>query len=217
MKGLIVLGMVGMLCLSGCAAQTNTQKGAGYGAAGGALAGALIGQAIGKNTKSTLVGAAIGAAVGGGSGAAVGHMMDKQEQQMREQLAASEAAAVEREGNLLSVIFKGDVTFDTNSARIRAGLYNELDRVASVVNQYPQTVIRVEGHTDSTGSESYNMDLSRRRAEAVRSHLGQRGVAGSRMEVVGYGESSPIASNASEAGRMRNRRVEIKIAPTANN
>jgi len=208
--------MAGMLFLAGCAPQTKTQAGAAYGTAGGAAAGALLGQAIGRNTKSTLVGAAIGAAVGGLSGAGVGHMMDQQEQQMREALAASNAAAVQREGDLLSVILKGDVTFDTNSAMIRPGLYSEMDRIASVLVQYPETVIRIEGYTDSTGSESYNLDLSRRRAEAVRNLLIQRGVASSRMEVLAMGEANPIATNSTEAGRMQNRRVEIKIAPTTN-
>lgn len=214
MKRLIIFGIAGTLCLSGCVPQTKTQAGATYGTAGGAVAGALIGQAAGRDTESTLIGAAIGAAVGGLSGAGIGHMMDKQEQQMREALAASNAAAVKREGNLLSVVLRGDVTFDSNSAVVRPGLYDELNRIAKVLVQYPQTVIRVEGHTDSTGSESYNWDLSRRRAESVRNLLVQRGVSSSRMEVVAFGESSPIATNATEAGRQRNRRVEIKIAPT---
>jgi outer membrane protein OmpA-like peptidoglycan-associated protein len=120
---------------------------------------------------------------------------------------------VSREGNLLAVTFKGDVTFDTNSAEIRPGLYSEIDRVSGVLNQYPETFIRVEGHTDSVGSDANNMTLSQRRASAVRDLLVQRGVAESRMEVVGYGESVPVATNDTEAGRQRNRRVEMKIVP----
>jgi outer membrane protein OmpA-like peptidoglycan-associated protein len=205
-----------LLFLAGCAApqtQTKTTKGGLYGAAGGAAAGALIGQVIGRSTSGTLIGAAIGAAVGGAGGAAVGKMMDNQERDMRNVLATSDAAAVSREGNLLAVTFKGDVTFDTNSAEVRPGLYSEINRVAGVMTQYPETLIRVEGHTDSVGADAYNMDLSTRRANAVKTLLVQRGVADSRIEVVGYGETMPIATNDTEAGRQKNRRVEIKIAP----
>ncbi len=205
-----------LLFLAGCAApqtQTKTTKGGLYGAAGGAAAGALIGQVIGRSTSGTLIGAAIGAAVGGAGGAAVGKMMDNQEKDMRNALATSDAAAVSREGNLLAVTFKGDVTFDTNSAEVRPGLYSEINRVAGVMTQYPETLIRVEGHTDSVGADAYNMDLSTRRANAVKTLLVQRGVADSRIEVVGYGETMPIATNDTEAGRHKNRRVEIKIAP----
>jgi len=205
-----------VLLLTGCAApetQTKAQKGATYGAAGGAVAGAVVGQAIGHSTPSTLIGAAIGAAVGGLGGYGVGKMMDDQERDMRKAMASSEAAAVTREGNLLAVTFKGDVTFDTNSTVVRPGLQSEINRVAGVLNQYPNTLVRVEGHTDSRSSDQYNMDLSIRRANAVRTLLVQRGIAESRIDAVGYGETMPVATNDTEAGRQRNRRVEIKIAP----
>jgi len=140
-------------------------------------------------------------------------MMDNQEKDMRGALASSDAAAVSREGDLLAVTFKGDVTFDTNSAALRPGLYSEIDRVAGVLTKYPDTLIRVEGHTDSVGSETYNMDLSIRRATAVKNLLVQRGVAENRIEVIGFGKTMPVATNDTEAGRMKNRRVEIKIAP----
>jgi len=212
-KSIIWIFLVSLV-LSGCAApQTKTQKGAVYGAAGGAAAGAIVGQVIGRDTKGTLIGTAIGAAVGGLGGAGVGRMMDNQERDMRDVLASSEAAAVSREGNLLAVTFKGDVTFDTNSTVVRPGLQSEITRVATVMNQYPNTLVRVEGHTDSTGSDDYNMDLSNRRAAAVRNLLTSRGVDDSRIDVVGYGESMPVATNDTEAGRQKNRRVEIKIAP----
>lgn len=193
--------------------QTNTGKGTLYGSAGGAAAGAVLGQAIGHDTESTLWGAAIGAAVGGLAGAGVGKMMDNQEQEMRQALANSEAASVRREGNLLAVTFKSDLSFDFDSATIRPGLYAEIDRVANIMRNYPQTLIRVEGHTDSSGSEEYNLDLSERRAMAVRRLLVERGVLRDRIEIVGYGESLPIASNDSDSGRQLNRRVEIKIVP----
>lgn len=208
--GLLIFGFF----LVGCAApQTKTQKGAAYGAAGGAAAGAIIGQVIGGDTEGTLWGAAIGAAVGGLGGAGIGKMMDNQEKEMRETLAASEAAAIRREGNLLAVTFKGDVTFDTNSTVVKPGLHNEIDRVAGVLTRYPETLIRVEGHTDSVGTEKYNQDLSLRRANSVKDLLVQRGVHITRIQPVGFGETMPVATNATEAGRQLNRRVEIKIAP----
>lgn len=206
--------MVFLLLLTSCMPQTKTGQGGLYGAAGGAAAGAAIGQAVGRDTEGTLWGAAIGAALGGAAGAGVGRMMDNQERDMRQALAASEAASVRREGNLLSIMFKSDMTFDVDSATVRPGLYPEIDRVAGVIRQYPQTLIRVEGHTDSTGPEEYNMGLSRRRAQAVADLLVQRGVDMSRIQLLGYGESSPVASNATESGRRMNRRVEIKVAPS---
>ena len=205
-----------ILLLAGCAetgTMTKSQKGGLLGAGGGAAAGAILGQVITHDTKGTLIGAAIGAALGGAGGYGVGKMMDNQERDMREALATSEAASVEREGNLLAVTFKGDVTFDTNSTEVRKGLYSEINRVAGVLNQYPDTLIRVEGHTDSVGSDKYNMDLSQRRANAVKTLLVQRGVAAGRIEVIGYGKTMPVATNKTEAGRQMNRRVEIKIAP----
>jgi outer membrane protein OmpA-like peptidoglycan-associated protein len=213
-NGFIIVNLICFIILTACAPQNKTQKGALYGAGGGALAGALVGQLIGGNTESTLIGTAIGAAVGGAAGAGVGNMMDNQERDMRQALATSEAAAVRREGNLLAISLKGDVTFDTDSAIVRPGLYTEIDRIANVLGQYPQTVIRVEGHTDSTGSEDYNMSLSSRRAESVKNLLLQRGLASTRVETMAFGESSPIASNDIEAGRMQNRRVEIIVAPS---
>lgn len=215
-KKIFGLWLCVILVLAGCAetqTMTKGQKGGLIGAAGGALAGAALGQAIGHDTRSTVIGAAIGAAVGGGGGYAVGKMMDKQEQDMRKALENSQAADVSREGNLLSVNFKGDVTFATNSAEVKPSLYAEINRIAGILNQYPETVIRVEGHTDSIGSDDYNMALSKRRAESVKTLLVQRGVAESRIEVVGYGKTMPVASNETEAGRKKNRRVEIKIAP----
>ncbi len=213
LKKLVLISVTTLFMLTSCAMTNKTQKGAAYGAGGGAIAGALIGQLIGKDTEGTLIGAAIGAAVGGAAGAGVGRMMDNQERDMRQALADSEAAAIRREGNLLAVTLKGDISFDHNSAAVRPGLYSEIDRIANVMLQYPDTVIRVEGHTDSTGSEEYNLDLSARRAVAVKNLISQKGVSSSRLETVTYGETRPIATNETEAGRQMNRRVEIKIAP----
>ena len=213
MKKIIYTLLTLFFLISGCALQTNTEKGATYGAAGGAVAGAILGQAIGGDTEATLWGTAIGAALGGTTGAGVGRMMDNQEREMREALAASEAAAVRREGNLLTIALKGDLTFSTDSTIVKPGLHKELDRIASVMVQYPQTLIRVEGHTDSVGSDIYNQDLSERRAGNVRNLLVMRGIEFNRLEVIGYGEAMPVATNSTESGRQMNRRVEIKIAP----
>ncbi len=214
MKKIILLSVITLFVFTSCATSNKTQKGAAYGAGGGAIAGAIIGQLIGRDGKSTLIGAAIGAAAGGAAGAGVGRMMDNQERDMRQALADSEAAAVRREGNLLAITLKGDISFDHNSSVVRPGLYSEIDRIANVMLQYPDTVIRVEGHTDSTGSEQYNLDLSARRAVAVKDLISQKNISPSRLETITFGESRPIATNETEAGRQINRRVEIKIAPT---
>ncbi len=213
MKKLAMISIAALFLFTSCATSNKTQKGAAVGAGGGAIAGAIIGQIIGGDTKGTLIGTAIGAAVGGAAGAGVGRMMDNQERDMRQALAESEAAAVRREGNLLAITLKGDITFDHNSASVRPGLYSEIDRIGNVMLQYPDTVIRVEGHTDSTGSEDYNLELSARRAVAVKNLIVQKGIGQHRIETITFGESSPIATNSTEAGRRLNRRVEIKIAP----
>ena len=211
---LMLSSLVTALTLSGCAApQTQTQKGAAYGTGIGAAAGAGLGQVIGGDTESTLIGAGIGAAVGGLAGGAIGRYMDNQEQAMRQQLAGVEGASIQRNANLLAVNFKSDLLFDTNSSVLKTGGYNEINRVARVLNEYPQTTIRIAGHTDSTGSESYNQQLSERRAESVKQALASQGVNPARMNAVGFGESQPIADNSTEAGRQLNRRVTITIAP----
>ncbi|MDW7708848.1 MAG: OmpA family protein [Deferrisomatales bacterium] len=203
-----------LLGLSGCAGmETKTGQGAAVGTAAGAAVGAGLGQAIGRDTKSTLIGAAIGAAAGGLTGAAVGSYMDRQEEAMRQALAESEAASVRRELDVLSVTFKGDVSFDVNSAALKPGAQDEVARVARVLNQYLQTTLLVAGHTDSTGAEEYNQRLSERRADSVKNALVGHGVAPGRVTTVGYGPSRPIADNATPEGRQLNRRVEIRIEP----
>lgn len=213
---IIVIVLILSAGMWGCAGQgEKTRKGAGYGAAGGALIGAGLGQAIGRNTEGTLAGAAIGAAVGGAAGASVGKMMDRQEEEYRRALAASEASQVRREGNIIAITLKGDIVFDTDSAQVNPGLLSEIDRIADIMIQYPETRIRVEGHTDSRGSEEYNMELSRRRADAVKDLLVKRGVNPVRITIVPLGESLPRATNDTPAGRMLNRRVEIKVEPSS--
>ena len=214
MRKWIVLLLAGALTLSGCIQpQNRTQQGAMIGTGIGAAAGAGLGQAIGRDTKATLIGAGIGALVGGMAGGSVGRYMDQQEASMRQQLAGVESASIQREANILAVTFQSDVFFDTNSAALKAGAYDEISRVARVLQQYPQTSIQVAGYTDSTGSESYNHQLSERRAMAVKNALSGQGVAVGRMRTVGYGESSPVADNSTPAGRQMNRRVKVTIIP----
>ncbi|WP_028583194.1 OmpA family protein [Desulfogranum mediterraneum] len=195
--------------LTACAGlDTNQKQGTAIGAGVGAGVGAILGQAIGKNTDSTLIGASVGALVGGAAGNQMGLYMDRQEQELRSVMARSEAASIRRSQDVLIATFKGETFFAHDSARLLPGGQNEVARVASVLNKYPQTQIEVGGHTDSTGSEQYNQQLSRRRAEAVKNGLVQQGVAPARIIAVGYGESRPISSS-----HAMNRRVEMVIIP----
>jgi outer membrane protein OmpA-like peptidoglycan-associated protein len=199
---------------AGCAQpMTKTQQGAVYGTAIGAAVGAGLGQAIGGDTGGTLLGAGIGAVVGGVAGAGIGNYMEKQEAALQQQFAASEAASIRRDANVLAVTFKSDVLFDSGSTALKPGAYQEINRVAQVLVQYPETRIMVAGHTDGDGSETMNQDLSERRAENVRNALIGQGVSPSRIRTAGFGETQPIADNSTEAGKQLNRRVIITIVP----
>lgn len=210
----IALGLIAALAVTSCAAPRNrTEQGALVGTGVGAATGAVLGQAIGRNTQSTLIGAAAGALVGGVAGGMIGSYMDRQEQEMRQALAATEAANIQRTQDVLAVTFKSDVLFDFDSSTLKPGASSELDRVAQVLNRYPETRITVEGHTDAIGSLQYNQQLSERRALSVKEALVSRGVHPARISTMGYGETRPIASNDSEAGRQLNRRVTILITP----
>jgi outer membrane protein OmpA-like peptidoglycan-associated protein len=222
MKKLIIIAALFALTVSGCA--TKAQTGALVGTGVGAAVGAGLGQAIGRSTSATLIGAAAGAVAGGLVGTAIGNYMDKQEADMRQALANAEAASIQREHQVLeeagrrdvevlTVTFKSDFLFAVNSSTLLAGAYDEINRVADVLNRYPQTNIVISGHTDSTGSEQYNQRLSERRADSVKNALVGMGVDPYRMTTVGFGKSKPIASNANESGRQLNRRVELRIIP----
>lgn len=202
------------LVVAGCAQpMTKTQKGAAYGTAIGAAAGAGLGQAIGGDTKGTLIGAGIGAAVGGLAGAGIGRYMENQEAALQQNFAASESASIRRDADVLRVTFKSDVLFDSGSAALKPGAYQEIDRVSQVLTQYPETRIMVAGHTDSDGSEAFNQDLSIKRAEAVRNALVSQGVSPARITTMGFGETQPVADNSTAAGKQLNRRVVITITP----
>ncbi len=218
MKKLIALILCISLAVLGCASPgypppSKAQQGTLLGAGIGAATGAALGAAIGGSGKTALLGAAAGALAGGLAGGMIGAYMDRQEQELRQAFAQSQAATIQREQNILAVTFKSDFLFDYDSATLKPGAYAEIDRIARVLVTYPQTRIRVEGHTDSTGSSQYNQMLSERRAMAVRDALVQRGVDPRRIEVIGYGETMPIATNTTEAGRQMNRRVTVVIIP----
>jgi outer membrane protein OmpA-like peptidoglycan-associated protein len=195
--------------LTSCASLDTKQKqGTAVGAGVGAGVGAALGQAIGRNTKSTVIGAGIGAALGGLAGNQVGGYMDRQEQELRNVAANSEAASIRRSEDVLVATFKGETFFNHDSSMLLPGGFTEVSRIASILNKYNQTQIVVGGHSDSTGDEQYNQQLSMRRAEAVKNALVQQGINPSRIRTYGYGESRPISSNAAT-----NRRVEITIIP----
>jgi outer membrane protein OmpA-like peptidoglycan-associated protein len=206
----ILLTLSLALSLLSCAGPTQQNRGAKTGAIIGAIGGALLGQAIGRNTEGTLLGAGIGAAVGGLAGHQIGAYMDRQEAELRAAMAASDAASIQRTQDVLTATFKGEVFFDLDSTLLKPGAYAEISRIANILNRYPQTNIRVEGHTDSRGTEQYNQDLSQKRADAVKNALVQQGVNPARIVTVGYGESQPISSN-----DAANRRVNVVIIPIA--
>ena len=197
-----------MMTLLSCAGATRQQKGTATGAAIGGVIGAGLGQAIGRDTKGTLIGAGIGAALGGIAGNQIAAYMDRQEQELRSAMAESDAVNIQRTQDVLSATFKGDIFFDVNSSTLKPGAYSEIDRISNVLNNYPETTIRVEGHTDSTGPADYNQRLSEKRAETVKNALVQRAVDSRRITAVGFGESRPISSN-----NATNRRVSIVIVP----
>lgn len=212
-KRLLVLGVAVAFMTSACAGMTQQEKGTAAGVGIGAATGALLGQAIGRNTSSTLLGAAAGAVVGGIAGNMIGSYMDKQEQELQAAVAGRQGTTVQRRQNDLAITMKSDVLFDSGSSVIKPGGEDEIARIADILNRYPETRVTVEGHTDSKGSESYNIRLSEERARAVADGLMARGVDGRRLTVIGLGPSRPIASNNTEAGRQLNRRVTLMVTP----
>jgi outer membrane protein OmpA-like peptidoglycan-associated protein len=205
----IIASLILTISLFSCVGTTQKEKGAKTGASIGAANGAVLGQVIGGHTESTLLGAAIGTAAGGLAGHQIGVYMDRQEQELKTAMAASEAASIQRTHDVLTATFRSEYLFNLDSSTLKPGAYTEIGRVADVLNRYPQTTIRVEAHTDSKSSEAYNQTLSEKRSLAVKSALTQRGVDPTRIQTVGSGESQPISSN-----DAMNRRVVIVIIPT---
>jgi outer membrane protein OmpA-like peptidoglycan-associated protein len=178
------------------------------GTAIGAAAGGAVGAVIGKQTGNTAAGAIIGAAVGGAAGAYIGNYMDKQAEEMQRDL---EGARIERVGEGIMITFDSGILFDFDKSNLKAEARTNLDKLAVILNKYADTDLLVDGHTDSKGSDNYNLTLSQERAQAVANYLANLQVASTRMTLHGYGESRPIATNDTEEGRALNRRVEVGI------
>jgi outer membrane protein OmpA-like peptidoglycan-associated protein len=202
-----------LVAVSGCVTDPNTgeQKisrtaiGAGAGTLGGLLLGGLIGGGTGR---------IIGAGIGGLAGGAIGYTMDRQIKELRESTAGSGVDISPTDnGQAILVNLPEGVTFDVGSAALQPAFRSTLDQIAQSMNQYPDSLIDVYGHTDSTGSEQFNQTLSESRARTVANYLSMQGVSGARIRSQGFGETMPVADNNTEEGRRRNRRVEIKIVP----
>ncbi len=188
---------------------SNTAIGAGTGALLGTAAGALLGTTTNvKTRKAMLIGAGIGALAGGG----VGLYMDSQEAKLRDRLKGS-GVSVTRNGDNIILNMPSNITFATDQSDIKPAFYDVLNSVAIVLREFNQTLVDVNGHTDSDGSDEYNEELSSRRANSVAHYLVSQQLDGQRFSVQGFGESHPIASNASTSGKAQNRRVEIQIVP----
>ena len=206
------MAAVSLLGLSACVTDPNTGERkvsrTAIGGVGGAGLGYLLGGLIGGKTARVL-----GAGIGGVAGGVIGNQMDQQIRELDEATAGTGIDVSETPDGTGILVNLPDVTFAVDSTDITPSFRNALDQVAQSMIQYPSSLVDVMGHTDSTGSESYNLDLSRRRAESVSNYLVSRGVSRARLATVGYGEQYPLADNTTPEGRAQNRRVEIRITP----
>jgi outer membrane protein OmpA-like peptidoglycan-associated protein len=218
MKSKVAVALAATLALSACTTTnpytgqsqiSNTAGGGLLGAGGGAIAGAIVGAAVGGDPR---VGALIGAGVGGLTGAAIGNYMDQQEAQLRAQLQGT-GVSVTRIGDQIILNMPSNITFATDQSTVQPQFNQTLVSVALVLREFDRTIVDVYGHTDSQGDDAYNLALSQRRAVAVATVLSSQGVDQRRFYIEGRGEMSPISSNATEAGRAQNRRVEIQLSP----
>jgi outer membrane protein OmpA-like peptidoglycan-associated protein len=215
----VLLGRTVLLvwCLvgaSGCAETDpyrNTKLGTGIGAVSGAGLGAIF------DSKNRGRGAAIGATVGALAGAGVGYYMDQQQRDIEkdlEQELHSQAIELRRlEDNTLQLNLRSEASFDVSSAQIKPGFGDSLTKIAAILGKYDRTVVHILGHTDNTGSDAYNQQLSERRANTVAQYLGQHGISHERLRAQGRGERQPRATNATDIGRRNNRRVELYLKP----
>jgi len=209
----LVAGAVVVALISGCTTDpfTGEQKisNTAGGAAMGALAGAGIGLLAGGNDRrNALIGAGIGTLAGG----AIGSYMDRQEAELRGYLRGT-GVSVTRSGDQIILNMPSNITFATDQDQVIPAFYETLNAVALVINKYNRTIVDINGHTDSTGSASHNQALSERRASSVAAYLVGQGVDGRRLATRGFGDTRPIATNATAEGRAQNRRVEIYLSP----
>ena len=206
------LAAVSLLGVTACVTDPNTGERhvsrTAIGSVGGAGLGYLLGGLIGGKTARI-----IGAGIGGVAGGVVGYQLDQQIKELDEATAGSGIDVSETPDGTGILVNLPDVTFAVDSTVISPSFRAALDEVAGSLQRYPNSLVDVMGHTDSTGADSYNVDLSKRRAESVANYLVSRGVSRSRLETIGYGEQYPVAENTSEQGRAQNRRVEIRITP----
>jgi len=208
-KKLIVLGLAGVLMLGNLSCGwTRAEKGAAIGAG----AGGVIGAAIGNKAGNTAVGAILGAAVGGTAGAFIGDYMDKQAAELEKDL---ENAKVERIGEGIKVTFDSGILFDFDKSTLRPASQEQIRKFADALKKYEDTDVLIAGHTDATGSDDYNLTLSRQRAESVANYLEGLGVGRTRFTITGLGEAQPVASNDTAEGQQLNRRVEVAIYANA--
>jgi len=201
LAALLVVSSVGM---SACASLNKKEEGAII----GATTGAAVGGVIGNQTGSTARGAIIGAVVGGTAGAIIGHQMDQQAKELSQNI---KGATVERVGEGIQVTFASGLLFAFDSDSIQAAAGTNLRELASSLQKYPDSQLLIVGHTDNVGDDSYNQALSQRRSNSAATYLATQGVARTRLAATGKGESEPVATNDTDAGRQKNRRVEVAI------
>jgi len=206
--GRAVSALVLGVWVAACASLSREEKGAAIGAAVGGATGAVIGNQTGSTTR----GAIIGAAVGGAAGAIIGHQMDQQAKELQQNIPG---ATVARIGEGIAVTFASGLLYDFDSDVVRAEAAQNLRNLSASLVKYPNTDLLIVGHTDAVGTSEYNQALSQRRATAAANYLASQGVNAARLRAVGRGETEPIATNDTEAGRQANRRVEIAIVANA--
>ncbi len=187
---------------------SDTTKGAGIGAATGIVVGLLTGGDAAAHRKNALIAAGVGALAGG----AIGNYMDRQQAELRHDLAGT-GVSVTRMGDNITLNMPGNITFKSDSSELDPSFYKVLNSVNLVVKKYNKTVVEVAGHTDSTGAAEYNQQLSERRANSVAQYLESQGLANNRVVTVGAGETRPVADNSTPDGRQANRRVELTLTP----
>lgn len=205
LKSILGILLVAAIILPGCSSMKRSTKGAAIGTAAGGAMGAVIGRASGN----TGLGAIIGATVGGAAGAIIGKQMDKQAAEIDN---AIPDAKVERVGEGIIVEFSSGVLFGFDRADLQAEARPTLDKLLEILNKYPDTDIELQGHTDDTGPEKYNQELSERRAKTVDDYLSGKGIPANRIKIKGFGETIPKYDNATASGRAQNRRVEFLIS-----
>ena len=214
MKRFVVLALAAAVLLSGCEAYNNTnkaQRGAVIGAAAGGLLGAILGNNLGDGQNSEL-GAVLGTVVGGAAGAVIGNQMDKQAKKIEEEIPGAEVKRVD-DGIVVTFDENSGVYFATAKHDINQKSKETLDKLVSILNEYPETNVLVAGYTDNVGKTEYNMGLSKRRAQAVTNYFTSKGLVASRFTTKWYGKENPVADNATPEGRAKNRRVNVIIVP----